>query len=189
MNRLPGEPDEETPSPDELAEAQALARLLEGESLGHPPSPDLLEALAASRLLAASGRESDDEVAARRLRRALTPGGVRPVTKVAVMVLAAAAALALFLLPRGQTTRPVTDDVLETREAQARAAVARLSLRGSDAPAERSADILAALTKARLESVRQGVIRETLVPRTRQTPPRKTPSVRLENGALGEGAA
>lgn len=187
MNRLPGEPDEETPSPEELAEAKALARLLEGESLGHPPSPDLLEALAASRLLAASGRDGEDEVAARRLRRALTPGRVRPVTKVALSALAAAAALALFFLPHGQTTPKVTDDLLATREAQAREAVARLSLRTNDAP--RSADIFSALTKARLESVRQGVIRETLVPRTRQTAPLKTPSVRLENGAPGEGTA
>ncbi|MBL8111345.1 MAG: hypothetical protein JNK60_00550 [Acidobacteria bacterium] len=187
MNRLPGAPDEETPSPDELAEAEALARLLEGESLGHPPSPDLLEALAASRLLAASGRHGEDEVAARRLRRALTPGRVRPVTKLALSVLAAAAALTLFFLPRGQTPPKVTDDLLAAREAEAREAVARLSLRGHESA--RSADILSALTKARLESLRQGVIRETLVPRTKQTPPRKNPSVRLGNEAPGEGAA
>ncbi len=155
------DPHDPTPaSPEEEAAARALAEALEAgptASQGAPAGPGAdAEALAVARLLLALRDVPPDEVGARRLRATLTSDVRRRASRRRAVVrsLAAAAALAVAVGLAPRRPAPVSDALLDSREARARAALAALSGERRDPGERREARLLAKLADERYESYR-----------------------------------
>lgn len=158
-------------TPDEEAAARRLAAALEGEG----ETAD--DTIAAARLLQAVGAGARDEVAERRLRRALVHEAGRARRMRRVRALAAAA----ILLAAGATAlqlsrhRPESLSAsLEEREARAREAVARLMV--AEAPsASRVGDLTDALRGVRLDTLWQSRLSTLAGSSAGRTAPSPTP--------------
>lgn len=147
---LPGSPA----TPEEAEAARRLAEALEG---GDPLAADP-EALAAARLVASVARDGVDEVAARRLRRALVAeasGRSRLLRRASGLAAAAAVAAGLLvpLLTRGPA--PVGEALLDERERAARAAVG--SLAAADPPSDPVAAATTTVASARRREIWSGI--------------------------------
>lgn len=148
--------DEPPPTPEELAEARALAESLE------EGRADALGPAAAIRLLREEPAGAADELARIRLRRTLV-AAASPRRRVLRHVLALAASLLLagglgaLLLHRPAPT----DETLARREDEARASIERLLAgRTSSTPVNGVSRVASALVAARQESLLSSFTRE-----------------------------
>lgn len=148
--------DEPPPTPDELAEARALAESLE------EGRADALGPAAAIRLLREEMAGTNDDVARIRLRRTLV-AAASPRRRALRHALALAASLLLasglgaLLLHRSAPS----DETLARREDEARASIERLlAARSSSKPADGVSRVASALVAARQESLLSSFTRE-----------------------------
>ncbi|KAA0256585.1 MAG: hypothetical protein EDX89_00340 [Acidobacteria bacterium] len=155
---IPGSPA----GPEEAEAARRLAEALEG---GDPFAADA-EALAAARLIASVAGDEVDDVAARRLRRALVAeasGRSRLLRRASGLAAAAAVAAGLLLPLLSRRPAPAGEALLDERERAARTAVGSLTAAAREADAlrvatstvasARSREIWSDLSDARLESL------------------------------------
>ena len=162
------------------AEAEAARKLAEALEGGDGAGADA-GALAAVRLLASLRERPGDDLAVHR-GAALAAQAVRSATRRRVAVrlltpLAAALVLAAGLAGSRWAVSPrVPDDVLATREAQARAALESLATDPSGYREARADALLAGLAASRFDSYRRERSSGTAGTTATQPSPRETPS-------------